>query len=123
MSSQTSRAAGRAGLPSPLSTGTVSTSWTGATPPAAPCAGREDAARDRHGYVTATIPPTTRKSNVPVIGFIAHVDTSPEMSGAGVKPIVHRNYRGQDLVLPDDPTAVLRRSELPELAQQIGNDV
>ncbi len=64
----------------------------------------------------ATIPATTKKRGVPVIGFIAHVDTSPEMSGAGVKPIVHRNYRGQDLVLPDDPSAVIRLSENPALA-------
>ena len=55
---------------------------------------------DEHGYVFATIPSTTKKRNVPVIGFIAHVDTSPEMSGAGVKPIIHRDYRGQPLVLP-----------------------
>jgi tripeptide aminopeptidase len=47
---------------------------------------------DEHGYVMATIPATTTKANVPVIGFIAHVDTSPEMSGAGVKPLVHRAY-------------------------------
>src|SRR5437763_16154304 len=48
--------------------------------------GLADAARDSNGYVIATIPATTRKTNVPVIGFIAHVDTSPEVSGAGVKP-------------------------------------
>ena len=70
--------------------------------------GVADAAMDAHGYVTATIPATTAKANVPVIGFIAHVDTSPEMSGAGVKPIVHHSYDGRDLALPDDPGAVLR---------------
>src|SRR5437667_4623326 len=85
--------------------------------------GVADAARDEHGYVMATIPPTTRKLNVPVIGFLAHVDTSPEMSGANVKPIVHRNWQGNDIVLPDDPTAVIRRSENPELESQIGNDI
>src|SRR5262245_62494487 len=57
--------------------------------------GVKDAARDEHGYVFATIPATTRKGRVPVIGLVAHVDTSPEMSGAGVKPIVHREWRGQ----------------------------
>ena len=57
--------------------------------------GLQDAAMDQHGYVTATIPATTGKGGVPVIGFIAHVDTSPEMSGAGVKPIVHHAYDGQ----------------------------
>jgi len=85
--------------------------------------GVADAAVDQHGYVMATIPATTAKSTVPVIGFIAHVDTSPEMPGHGVKPIVHRNYGGQDLVLPDDSSAVLRRSEIPALAGQIGNDI
>jgi tripeptide aminopeptidase len=85
--------------------------------------GLADAAIDGHGYVTATIPATTRKANVPVIGFIAHVDTSPEMSGAGVKPIVHRDYRGDDLVLPDDPTVVIRAADVPYLRERIGDDI
>jgi tripeptide aminopeptidase len=85
--------------------------------------GLADAAMDEHGYVMATIPATTTKTDVPVIGFIAHVDTSPEMSGAGVKPILHRNYQGQDLVLPDDPTAVLRPAEIPYLRERIGDDI
>ena len=85
--------------------------------------GLADAAIDEHGYVMATIPATTRKTNVPVIGFIAHVDTSPEMSGAGVKPIVHQGYQGQDLVLPDDPTAVLRPADSPYLGERRGDDV
>src|SRR5215203_14300 len=69
--------------------------------------GLTDAAMDEHGYVIATIPSTSRKPGVPTIGFIAHVDTSPEMPGAAVTPIVHRAYDGRDLVLPDDPSAVL----------------
>jgi tripeptide aminopeptidase len=85
--------------------------------------GVDDAAIDQHGYVTATIPATTRKSGVPTIGFIAHVDTSPEMPGAGVKPIVHRGYDGGDLALPDDPSVVLRAAENPLLAEQIGHDI
>src|SRR3954469_10401227 len=85
--------------------------------------GLADAAMDEYGYVTATIPATTRKAGVPTIGFIAHVDTSPEMPGAGVRPIVHRGYDGRDLVLPDDPTAVLRLVDIPALQDQIGNDV
>ena len=85
--------------------------------------GIADAAVDEHGYVMATIPPTTAKRGVPAIRFIAHVDTSPEMPGAGVKPIVHRAYDGRDLVLPDDPTAVLRLAEIPALADQIGHDI
>lgn len=85
--------------------------------------GLSDAEIDEHGYVMATIPATTQKKDVPVIGFIAHVDTSPEMSGAGVKPLIHQNYQGQDIVLPDDPTAVLRPSELPYLKERIGDDI
>jgi len=83
--------------------------------------GLQDAAMDSHGYVTATIPATSAKE-VPVIGFIAHVDTSPEMSGANVQPIVHPHYDGRDLVLPDDSSAVLRASECPPLAERIGDD-
>jgi len=85
--------------------------------------GLNDAARDASGYVMATIPSTTRKPHVPVVGFVAHVDTSPEASGAGVKPIVHRNWQGQDLVLPDDATAVLRLADHPGLREQIGHDI
>ncbi len=85
--------------------------------------GLADAAVDANGYVMATIPATTKKSSVPAIGFIAHVDTSPEMPGAGVTPIVHANYDGRDLVLPDDPTAVLRLSQIPALADQMGHDI
>jgi tripeptide aminopeptidase len=84
--------------------------------------GVADAALDAHGYVTATIPATT-PARVPTIGFIAHVDTSPEMSGAGVTPIVHCDYDGRDLLLPDDPTAAIRLVENPALAQQIGHDI
>ena len=84
--------------------------------------GLRDAAMDDHGYVTATIPPTSRK-NVPAIGFIAHVDTSPELTGANVKPIVHRRFDGRDIVLPDDPTAVLRMAECPPLAERLGDDI
>jgi tripeptide aminopeptidase len=85
--------------------------------------GIADAAVDDHGYMMATIPATTHKPDVPVIGFIAHVDTSPEMSGAGVTPIVHRHYDGRDLVLPDDPTAVLRVADLPYLGECLGHDI
>ncbi len=85
--------------------------------------GLKDAARDEHGYVFATVPATTKKANVPVIGFIAHVDTSPEADGANVKPIIHRNWQGEDIVLPDDPATVLRLKDNPALARQKGNDV
>jgi len=85
--------------------------------------GLEDATMDQYGYVMATVPATTTKPNVPVIGFIAHVDTSPEMPGAGVKPIVHKAWDGRDIVLPDAPDAVLRMSEIPDLVEQVGNDI
>jgi tripeptide aminopeptidase len=85
--------------------------------------GLPDATMDDHGYVTATIPPTSTKPGVPAVGFIAHVDTSPEMSGAGVRPIVHRGYDGRDIVLPDDPEAVLRVVDSPYLGECIGHDI
>ncbi len=85
--------------------------------------GVADAEMDAHGYVMATIPATTTKPHVPVIGVIAHVDTSPEMSGANVRPLVHRAYDGRDLVLPDDPEAVLRVADLPYLGECLGHDI
>ena len=85
--------------------------------------GLADAAVDEYGYVMATIPATSTKPGVPAIGFIAHVDTSPEMPGAGVVPIVHPKYDGRDLVLPDHPAAVLRAADIPELADAIGDDI
>ena len=84
--------------------------------------GLSDVEVDANGYLMATVPATVTGS-VPTIGFIAHVDTSPEMSGTGVKPIVHRAWDGSDIVLPDDPTAVLRAREQPDLAAQIGHDI
>src|SRR5579864_6208528 len=84
--------------------------------------GVTDAHQDNHGYVYATIPSNTEK-NVPVICFCSHMDTSPDCSGKGVKPIVHKNYDGEDLVLPDDHTQVLKMSEHPDLKNQIGNDI
>jgi tripeptide aminopeptidase len=85
--------------------------------------GLEDVERDPHGHVFGTIPATTKKTNVPVVGFIAHVDTSPEAPGLNVKPIVHRNWRGGDIALPDDPSVVLRVADIPELKEQVGNDI
>jgi len=84
--------------------------------------GLTDAGMDQFGYVTATVPPTSSK-RVPAIGFIAHVDTSPELTGANVRPIVHPQYDGRDLVLPDDPTAVLRMADCTPLAERLGDDI
>lgn len=84
--------------------------------------GINDAQLDEYGYVYATIPATTDKE-VPVICFCSHMDTSPDASGKDVKPIVHRNYQGQDLVLPDDSSQVIRAADHPHLKDQIGNDI
>lgn len=84
--------------------------------------GLKDAHLDAYGYVYATIPANTNKA-VPVICFCSHMDTSPDCSGENVKPIVHENYQGQDLVLPDDPTVIIRLKDHPDLKNQLGNDV
>lgn len=84
--------------------------------------GIADAHMDEWGYVYATIPANTEKK-VPVICFCAHVDTAPDCSGTGVRPILHTKYRGDDIVLPDDPSQVLKISDYPYLQSQIGNDI
>ena len=84
--------------------------------------GLHDAYTDDWGYVYASIPSNTEKK-VPVICFCAHVDTAPDCSGTDVKPIVHINYQGQDIVLPDDETQVLKTSDYPYLQTKIGNDI
>jgi tripeptide aminopeptidase len=85
--------------------------------------GITDAELDEWGYVYATIPATTEKATVPTICFCSHVDTSPDVTGAGVKPIIHRNWNGADISLPDDPAQVIRVSDHADLSQQIGNDI
>jgi len=84
--------------------------------------GLHDAHLDEWGYVYATIPSTSEK-NVPVICFCAHVDTSPDSPGCDVRPIIHKDYRGNDIVLPDDPTQVITAREYPYLKQKIGEDI
>jgi tripeptide aminopeptidase len=84
--------------------------------------GVPDAHLDEHGYVYATIAANTDK-NVPVICFCSHMDTSPDCIGRGVKPQITRSYRGGDIVLPGDPTQIIRAAEHPALGQQIGNDI
>src|SRR6202012_2383317 len=84
--------------------------------------GIADAHLDEHGYVYGTIPANTDKK-VPVICFCSHMDTSPDCSGANVKPQIVRNYRGGDIKLPADPAQVIRVAEHPELNNQIGNDI
>ena len=85
--------------------------------------GLTDVVLDQHGYLMATVPASRGCEAAPVIGFIAHVDTSPEMSGTDVRPMVHERYDGGDIVLPDDPAAVLRPSSDPALAARVGDDI
>jgi tripeptide aminopeptidase len=84
--------------------------------------GVEDAHLDEYGYVYATIPSTTDK-DVPVICYCSHMDTSPDVTGKNVQPIVHRNYQGGPISLPDDPKVVLHPDDHPDLNDQIGNDI
>ncbi|MEA5405163.1 peptidase T [Arcicella sp. DC2W] len=84
--------------------------------------GVQDAHLDEFGYVYATIPNNSEKA-VPVICFCSHVDTSPDCSGEGVKSIIHQNYQGQDIVLPDDNSQIIRFADHPDLAHQFGNDI
>ena len=85
--------------------------------------GVTDAHLDEYGYVYATIPSNSSKKNIPVICFCSHMDTSPDCSGYGVKPIVHNNYNGTDIVLPDDPSQIIKVNEHPDLKNQTGNNL
>ena len=84
--------------------------------------GIEDAELDEYGYVYATIPANT-DAPVPVICLCAHVDTAPDCSGKDVRPILHENYQGQDLILPDDHAQVISPRDYPYLIQKIGDDI
>ncbi|MCK9404349.1 MAG: peptidase T [Chitinophagaceae bacterium] len=81
--------------------------------------GFTDAKADEYGYVYATIPANTT-DKVPVICFCSHIDTAPDCSGTGVKPILHERYDGSDIVLPDDRTQVIRLVSYPYLKEHIG---
>jgi tripeptide aminopeptidase len=85
--------------------------------------GLQDAVMEDSGVVMATLEsnlPEAIASALPVIGWLAHVDTSPDVSGAGVKPVTHPDYRGGDIPLPGDPSQVIRTAENPELLHHIG---
>ena len=84
--------------------------------------GVSDAAMDEKGYVYATITSNADK-DIPVICFCAHMDTSPDCSGKDVRPVLHKNYNGSDIVLPDDTNQIIRTAEHPDLKNQIGNTV
>jgi tripeptide aminopeptidase len=90
--------------------------------------GLEDAAVDEYGFVMATLPSNLPDDHpgrdaIPVVGLLAHMDTSPDASGANVRPVIHRNYRGGDIVLPGDPSQVIRIDENPSLERYYGTDI
>jgi tripeptide aminopeptidase len=78
---------------------------------------------DEWGYVFATIPSNSSTENLPTICFCSHMDTAPDCSGTNVKPIVHRNYTGQPIVLPDDNNQVITTDRHPYLKEKIGDDL
>ena len=82
-----------------------------------------DAAMDQWGYVYATIPSNSENKSIPTICFCSHVDTAPDCSGTGVKPMVHRNYQGQDIILPDDNSQIITTAKHPYLNSKIGDDI
>jgi tripeptide aminopeptidase len=85
--------------------------------------GLKDAVLDEYGYVYATVTSNTEKKDVPAICFCSHVDTAPDCSGTNVKPILHHNYDGNDIVLPDDNTQVLKMSNTPYLREHVGGEI
>jgi tripeptide aminopeptidase len=85
--------------------------------------GIQDAEMDEWGYVYATIPATSNRENIPTICFCSHVDTAPDCSGKDVKPLVHENYQGQPIILPDDPSQIITTEKHPYLASKIGDDI
>ncbi|MFO0807342.1 MAG: peptidase T [Gemmataceae bacterium] len=84
--------------------------------------GLKDASQDSHGIIVATVPATV-KHVAPVVAWLAHQDTSPETSGKDVKPVIHSHYNGGDIILPGDPSKVLRVADNPELASLVGKTV
>ena len=78
---------------------------------------------DKFGYVYATITGNSDKKNITVICFCSHVDTAPDCSGKHVKPLLHKNYDGADITLPDDVTQILTTAKSPYLEKHIGSDI
>lgn len=85
--------------------------------------GIEDAEMDEWGYVYATVPATKGSEDVPTICFCAHMDTAPDCSGKNVKPILHKNYDGSPIVLPDDPSQVITTEKHGYLKEKTGDDL
>src|SRR5678815_3383583 len=84
--------------------------------------GLSDAYTDKYGYVYATIPSNTGKK-IPVVCFCSHIDTAPDCSGTDVKPILHKDYNGKDIVLPDDTTQIISKKEYSYLKEHKGYDI
>ena len=84
--------------------------------------GISNAHTNEYGYVYAHLESNV-SNDIPAICFCAHMDTSPDCSGFGVKPIIHENYQGKDIILPEDPSVIIRLNEHPDLQEQIGNDI
>lgn len=84
--------------------------------------GLKDAEVDKNGYIMATLPANTDKK-IPTIGFIAHLDTSPDMSGKNVKPQIIKNYDGKDILLNEEQLIVLETEKFPEILQYVGQDI
>jgi tripeptide aminopeptidase len=84
--------------------------------------GASDVRLTEYGAVIATIPATV-EGDIPTVAFLAHVDTSPSYPASNVRPIVHRNYQGGDIVLSEDPPVAILADETPYLTTQIGNDI
>ncbi|MCK4683082.1 peptidase T [Candidatus Bipolaricaulota bacterium] len=85
--------------------------------------GTSDARITDYGCLLATIPPTSPGSKLPTVALLAHGDTSPALSGANVKPIIHRHYDGSPITLPDDPSKILNEETAPGLSEKRGEDI
>ncbi|MEO5943074.1 MAG: peptidase T [Ferruginibacter sp.] len=85
--------------------------------------GLQNVELDEFGYVYATVPANSNKKNIPAICFCSHVDTAPDCSGTNVKPILHKNYDGADITLPDDASQILTQSNSPYLKNYIGKNI
>ena len=85
--------------------------------------GIKDAELDEFGYVYATLPANSDKKNIPVICYCSHVDTAPDCSGFEVKPMLHKNYAGAAITLPDDTTQVLSMENSSYLKEKMGDDI
>ncbi|MCQ4922976.1 peptidase T [Tissierella carlieri] len=84
--------------------------------------GLSDVSVDENGYVMATLPSNT-ENKAPIIGFIAHMDTSPDMSGKNVKPKIISNYNGKDIVLNDEKNIIMSTKDFPDLKDYVGYDL